>query len=59
MNVHVEPTIAMLMQIVEIQLGVLRVFAEQGLEETEKHARVSNQKFLNITTKKSCSTIVW
>ena len=58
MNVHVEPTIAMLMQIVEIQLGVLRVCAEQGLEETEKHARVSNQKFLNITTKKSCSTIV-
>ena len=41
MNVHVELTIAMQMQIVEIQLGVLRVCAGQGLQETEEHARVS------------------
>ena len=41
MNVHVERTIAMQMQIVEIQLGVLRVCAGQDLQETEEHAWVS------------------
>ena len=41
MNVHVERTIAMQMQIVEIQLGVLCVCAGQDLQETEEHAWVS------------------
>ena len=46
-----ELTIVILMQIVEIQLGVLRVCAGQGLEETEEHARVSTQKFLTSQLK--------